>query len=111
MMKINIRKGEYGYYTKVKNIQNDEEIIAYMNVQFPKDKEPAETALQINIKDMFLSCYNSQEGTKVKLVVTDYEVLRIYDDSQNTQESEVSQTNEHENFQIDLDLSDELPFE
>lgn len=111
MVKLNVRKGEYGYYTKVKNIQNEEEISMYLNIQFPRDLEPEETALQIDIKDGFFSCYGSQDGVKLKFVVMNYEILKVYDDTQNTQESEESQFNETETVQIDLDLSDELPFE
>lgn len=106
MIKLNIRKGEYGYYTRLKNTQNDEEISMYVNVQFAKCGEPTETALQINIQDGFLSCYSSQDGIKVKVVVMEYEVLNVYD---NNQENE-SHSNDTEDIKIDLDLSDELPF-
>lgn len=110
MMKLNIRKGDYGYYTRIKNTQNDEEISMYMNVQFAKCEEPKETALQININDMFLSCYNSQDGVKSKIVVMEYEVLNIYEDNQTVSEDSTTQSNELDGFQIDLDLSDDLPF-
>lgn len=106
MVKLNIRKGEYGYYTRLKNTQNDEEISMYMNVQFAKCEEPKETALQIDIQDGFLSCYSSQDGVKAKIVIMQYEILNVYD---NNQEDE-SQSNETEDIKIDLDLSDELPF-
>lgn len=112
-MKLNIRKGEYGYYTRLKNMQNDEEISIYMNVQFAKCLEPSPTALQIDVKEGFPSCYKSQDGIKVKFIVLEYEILNVYKDNNHLEESAdttETQTNESVDLDIKLDLNNELPF-
>lgn len=107
-MKVNVRKSNYGFSTRLKNTQNDEEISMFMDVQFRKGFEPEEEALQIKVLDGFMSCYSGQAGVKPKIVVMEYEVLRVYDNNQEVE----TQSNETEGINIDLnlDLDDKLPF-
>jgi hypothetical protein len=46
----------------------------YLDVQLPKDRQCE--AGQIEIKDGFFTCYQTQAGVKPKLVVMDYEYLQ-----------------------------------
>lgn len=109
MFKINVRKGEYGWSTRIKNVQNDEEVIMYMNIQFAKCDAPTDEALQINVKDCFMSCYMTRdEDVKPKLIVMDYEVLQVYNNDNQTEEAQ-------EDSIIDLDIpveitDEDLPF-
>ena len=110
-MKLNVRKSNYGFSTRMKNIQNGEEISMFMDVQFKKGFEPTDTALQIKILDGFMSCYSSQVGVKPKFVIKEYEILKIYETSTQDELKIDESSDEIVDIDIDLDLTDELPFE
>ena len=78
-MKLWVSKGQYGFSTRLKsgNVNGNEAdaVSMFMEIQFRKEKEP-EGNCQIDIKDGFLSCYNSKEGVKPKFVVMDYTILQ-----------------------------------
>ena len=110
MFKLNVRKSEYGWSTRLKNTQNDEEVSMYLNIQFAKCDAPTDEALQINIKDCFMSCYKTNnEEMKPKLIVMDYEVLQVYNNDNQTEETQ------SEDSIIDIDIpveitDEDLPF-
>ncbi len=109
MFKLNVRKSEYGWSTRIKNIQNDEEISMYMNIQFAKCDAPTDEALQINVKDCFMSCYKTNnEEVKPKLVIMEYEVIKVYN---NDNQSETQSQDPIIDLDIPVEISDEdIPF-
>lgn len=109
MFKLNVRKSEYGWSTRIKNIQDDEEISMYMNIQFAKCDAPTDEALQINVKDCFMSCYKTNnEEVKPKLVIMEYEVIKVYN---NDNQSETQSQDPIIDLDIPVEISDEdIPF-
>ena len=109
MFKLNVRKSEYGWSTRIKNIQNDEEISMYINIQFAKCDAPTDEALQINVKDCFMSCYKTNnEEVKPKLVIMEYEVIQVYN---NDNQSETQSQDPIIDLDIPVEISDEdMPF-
>lgn len=49
------------------------ELNVWMAVQFKKGNEPSTDKAMIDIKEFFMSCFNSNEGIKPKMVVMDWE--------------------------------------
>ena len=90
-MKLWIIKNEFNgrnsYSTNAKN-KNDN-INTFIDLQFKRENEP-EANCEILVKDAFFSCYNSKDGIKPKLIVMEYEVLRLseYDTKPKTQEKQ-----------------------
>lgn len=102
MFKVNVRRGKYGFSTRLKGTtKENKEVTMYVDVQFAKCEAPTNNILQINVKDGFLSCYESMYGEKVKLVVMDYEILKIYDNDTTT-------ANTEETYDTAGDLLDDL---
>jgi len=110
-MKLFIKKSQYGYSTKLKNEYNGEVSEMWLNVNFKKGDEP-EGDCQIEINDMFLSCYKSKEEVKPKLIVTNYKVLG----EQDKPVEEASQAEPKKDYFAEFgkehedDFEDSLPF-
>lgn len=107
-MKINVKKGMYGFSTKLKgNTVDGEAIYDYLNVKFAKCNEPDDTLLRIDVKDCFLTCYEGKDGVKPKLIITDYDVIEVYNNN-------IEQA-EYDNNDSDLSLDEfdglDLPFD
>lgn len=84
MFKINVKRGMYGFSSRLKGTDREgQDIFMYLDVQFAKCDEPINNILQINVTDGFISCYNSQSGVKPKLVIMGYEVIKVYDETDN----------------------------
>lgn len=65
-----ISKGNYGFYTTIKDKQNDTKV--YLPVSFKKGQEPDDGG-QFNIERAFLAVFAGKTGeAKLKLVVMDY---------------------------------------
>lgn len=85
-MKIWVKKGQYGFSTKLKD-SKDESIFMYLDIQFKLENKPEDTC-QIDIKDGFFSCYKSKDGIKPKFIVMDYEVIQSNTESETPVEKE-----------------------
>jgi len=84
MFKINVKRGMYGFSSRLKGTDREgQDIFMYLDVQFAKCEEPINNVLQIDVKDGFISCFNSQSGVKPKLVILDYDVVKIYEEKSN----------------------------
>ena len=67
-MKLMICKNDKGYYTKLVNEYNNEKYEMYLSLQLGKSVSELEYGLYE--VDGFLSCYNSKDGIKPKLIIT-----------------------------------------
>lgn len=88
-----INKGEYGFYTTIKDRQGAK---VFLTVGFRRDEEP-EAGGEFNLKHGFLSAYKTRKGEdKLKLVVMSYEqVAESQGDSRPTPKlTEISNTDE-----------------
>lgn len=61
--------GRNSYSTTCKD--KDKNLVYFLDLQFPRDNEPNGT--NIKIKDFFMSCYQSKDGIKPKMIITKYE--------------------------------------
>lgn len=48
------------------------ELNVWLSVQFSKGNEPKTDKAYIDVKDLFMSCFNSNDGIKPKMVVMDW---------------------------------------
>ena len=111
-MKLFIKKTQYGFSHRIKNDYQGKETSMYLDVQFLQGYEPAEDVLQIEVKDGFFSCYESSTGIKPKLVVKDYETIKVFEPK------EKAETEQSEDFNFEVseevmkdDEQYELPFD
>lgn len=110
-MKMWIKKSEYGFSTKLKDSNLDEngnEISMYLGIQFKREQEPKVENCQIEVKDGFFSCYKSKKDNSVKpkFVVMDYEILKGHDKEETPSEVVPEITSEPTSFSAN-DLTDQ----
>ena len=67
-MKLMISKNDKGYYTKITNEFNNEKTELYLTIQLSKSVGELEYGLYE--VDGFMSCFNSKDGVKPKLIIT-----------------------------------------
>lgn len=71
-----IMNSEYGNWsTPAKNGKGKDALTHWMQVQFKKNNEPEleDNRGYINVKDFFLSCYETKSGNTIpKIVIMDY---------------------------------------
>lgn len=67
-MKLMISKNDKGYYTKITNEYNNEKTELYLTIQLSKSLGELEYGLYE--VDGFMSCFNSKDGVKPKLILT-----------------------------------------
>lgn len=81
VLKIYAKKGNYGWFAVVDNGKKDdnERVIYFMELAFKQGNEPAVSPCRLDIGHCFLSCYPSKAGIKPKLVITEYEVEKTFD--------------------------------
>lgn len=116
MKPIYVRKGNYGFSTKLKNEYNGQTSEMYMDVQFAKSNTP-ENSCKIEILDSFLTCYTGKNGVKPKLVVTNYRIVEESANNAQYQDVKTEKSNDDdwlneksiEADEIELD-DDSLPF-
>lgn len=103
-MKIWINKSDNGFYTTLRD--RDKVNKMYMTVGFQRGKEPTGD-VYIEVLDMFLSCYKSQNGqVNPKLVIMDYQVLTSKEEPKETAKPSYESI-DMKNTEID---DDSLPF-
>ena len=81
VLKIYAKKGNYGWFAVVGNGKKDdnERVIYFMELAFKQGNEPAVSPCHLDIGHCFLSCYPSKAGIKPKLVITEYEIEKTFD--------------------------------
>ena len=81
VLKIYAKKGNYGWFAVVDNGKKDdnERVIYFMELAFKQGNEPAVSPCRLDIGHCFLSCYPSKAGIKPKLVITEYEIEKTFD--------------------------------
>ena len=80
VLKIYAKKGNYGWFTPLDNSkQGDERTIYFMELAFKQGNEPAVSPCRLDIGHCFLSCYPSKAGIKPKLVITEYEIEKTFE--------------------------------
>lgn len=68
-----VLKGKYGWNTPCSSKDlGGNELNCWMSVQFKRGNEPTQDKLQIDVKQFFMSCYNSKDGIKPKMVVMEW---------------------------------------
>lgn len=94
-----VYKGRYGFSTQLKSKDiNGDEIKTYFPVRFKKGQEPMGDA-NIDIKDWFLTCFKTKDGTiKPELMVMDW-----------TERIKEEPKEQKEDRQLTID-PDDLPF-
>lgn len=99
-MKLVISKNKdgNGYYTKLVNKYNNEESEMYLNLQLGKNVGELEYGLYE--VDGFLSCYNSKEGVKPKLIITSAKPTTKFEKKEETKSDKITHN----------DLQDDDPF-
>ena len=81
VLKIYAKKGNYGWFAVVDNGKKDdnERVIYFMELAFKQGNEPAVSPCRLDIGHCFLSCYPSKAGIKPKLVITEYEIEKAFE--------------------------------
>ena len=81
VLKIYAKKGNYGWFAVVDNGKKDdnERVIYFMELAFKQGNEPAVSPCRLDIGHCFLSCYPSKAGLKPKLVITEYEIEKTFE--------------------------------
>ena len=81
VLKIYAKKGNYGWFAVVDNGKKDdnERVIYFMELAFKQGNEPAVSPCRLDIGHCFLSCYPSKAGIKPKLVITEYEIEKTFE--------------------------------
>lgn len=111
-MKLFIKKTQYGFSHRIKNEYQGKITSMYLDVQFLQGYEPAEEVLQIEVKDAFFSCYESSSGIKPKLVVKDYETIKVFESKENIEAGETEDFNFEVSEEVMKDDEQyELPFD
>lgn len=83
VLKIYAKKGNYGWFAVVDNGKKDdnERVIYFMELAFKQGNEPAVSPCRLDIGHCFLSCYNTKNGIKPKIVITEYEVEKTFENN------------------------------
>ena len=55
--------------------QGGNELTCWLSVQFKRGEEPNNEKANIKVSDFFMSCFNSNDGIKPKLVVMAYSIV------------------------------------
>ena len=81
VLKIYAKKGNYGWFAVVDNGKKDdnERVIYFMELAFKQGNEPAVSPCRLDIGHCFLSCYPSKAGITPKLVITEYEIEKTFE--------------------------------
>lgn len=96
--KIYINRGQFGYYTTIKNGEDK----MFITVGFKNGQEPADGTTQITILDGFLTFYKNKQGLpQTKIMILDY-------NSNRDEEIEREGIEQENNFNITS--GDGLPF-
>ena len=89
-LKLYVKDGNYGWFTVADNGKQDGERISYfMEVAFKQGAEPQVSPCRIDVGHCFLSCYNTKNGIKPKIVITEYEVEKTFEGNGTTPTSAV----------------------
>ena len=92
VLKIYAKKGNYGWFTPLDNSkQGDERTIYFMELAFKQGNEPAVSPCRLDIGHCFLSCYPSKAGIKPKLVITEYEIEKTFENQPATPQTAANQ--------------------
>ena len=92
VLKIYAKKGNYGWFTPLDNSkQGDERTIYFMELAFKQGNEPAVSPCRLDIGHCFLSCYPSKAGIKPKLVITEYEIEKTFENQTATPQTAANQ--------------------
>jgi len=105
-MKLYIKKGNYGYSTRLKNEYNGKTSEMWLDVQFSREDKPEDNC-RIEVLDSFLSCYDSKDGVKPKLIVLGYRII----EEDKPKEKVPSDTDVYfDDIKVDDEFNDSLPF-
>ena len=92
VLKIYAKKGNYGWFTPLDNSkQGDERTIYFMELAFKQGNEPAVSPCRLDTGHCFLSCYPSKAGIKPKLVITEYEIEKTFENQTATPQTAANQ--------------------
>ena len=93
VLKIYAKKGNYGWFAVVDNGKKDdnERVIYFMELAFKQGNEPAVSPCRLDIGHCFLSCYPSKAGIKPKLVITEYEIEKTFENQTATPQTAANQ--------------------
>lgn len=76
MSKIWIKKGQFGYSTKLKD-NREPDTKMYLSIQFKQGLELPKENCQIELLESFVSCYKTKKGEiKPKLVIIEYNPIK-----------------------------------
>lgn len=79
-LKLYVKNGTYGWFAVVDNGKKDNERVSYfMEVAFKQGTEPSVSPCRIDVGHCFLSCYNTKGGIKPKIVITEYEIEKTFE--------------------------------
>ena len=93
VLKMYAKKGNYGWFAVVDNGKKDdnERVIYFMELAFKQGNEPAVSPCRLDIGHCFLSCYPSKAGIKPKLVITEYEIEKTFENQTATPQTAANQ--------------------